>query len=81
MGMFMGLGVVVSTVVYHYKENIWYLDSVVAILIALLLFVTGIRYQANRHRQTDRLTSKEYTFYRMLKKLLSKRGKFCPPVG
>ncbi|XP_062518891.1 transmembrane protein 163a-like [Corticium candelabrum] len=43
MGMFMGLGVVISTVVYHEDEKVWYLDSIVGIIIAILLFVTGLR--------------------------------------
>lgn len=44
MGMFMGMGVVLSTVVYHAEEEVWYLDSIVAIVIALVLLATGVRY-------------------------------------
>jgi divalent metal cation (Fe/Co/Zn/Cd) transporter len=61
MGMVMGLGVVISTVIYHYKEDIWYLDSIVGILIALLLFASGIRYHTRAEKETDR---HDMTFYR-----------------
>eukprot|EP00118_Oscarella_pearsei_P004932 m.21936 g.21936 ORF g.21936 m.21936 type:complete len:271 (+) comp28245_c0_seq4:142-954(+) len=43
LGAVMGVGVVVSSVVYALHHTVWFLDSIVALLIALILFLTGVR--------------------------------------
>ncbi|XP_065834145.1 transmembrane protein 163a-like [Oscarella lobularis] len=43
LGALMGLGVVISSVVYTFVDSVWYLDSIVGLLIALVLFSTGVR--------------------------------------
>ena len=44
LGALMGLGVVISSVVYTFVDSVWYLDSIVGLLIALVLFSTGVRF-------------------------------------
>ena len=39
----MALGIILSTLVFQYDRSIWYLDSAVALFIAVALFGYGIR--------------------------------------
>ena len=39
----MALGIILSTLLFQYDRNIWYLDSAVALFIAVALFGYGIR--------------------------------------
>ena len=43
-GAAMALGMVLSTMLYQYNRNIWYLDASVALCIAVGLFGYGIRW-------------------------------------
>lgn len=46
-GAAMALGIILSTLLFQYNRSIWYLDSAVALFIAVALFGYGIRLLGN----------------------------------